>query len=604
MPSDTQAPLQQTLTERAKAWLATRRSIPWVVAFGVLCAATSLGAGLVFDDYFFEIVLRKLPMVVTQTGPLDLFRFADGNPKTARGLMDIGQIAWTSDPTTRGVFLRPVSALTHMLDYVLWPHSPALMHAQSLFWFGAAIAMAALVYRRMLGATWVAGLASLLYSIDDTHGPVVAWIANRNAWVAATFGFLVFWLHDRWRRDHWRVGAWLAPLVLAVALLAGESALAIVAYLAAHELHVDTAASKRSRLLALAPYAAVVVAWRAAYTHFGFGVLGSSIYIDPVHSPALFLAALPRRIPFLLLGAVAFPRPDPAELYDLVSPALLYGMLAFAVVVLALFALAIRRLWKTDPVARFFTTGLLLATLPISATVAGDRLLVFVSLGVLGLVAQLIASATGGLERSAARALVVIHIVFAPVLLAVKSASVPYGIPHDIVDKAVPKTPDIAGKTVVLVSAPNEGFAAMLIARRIVLGEPHPAYVRTLAGLMSPIDVTRVDDRTLRIRPSNGFLEHTMERGWRTLDKPLLKGSVVELTGLTVTVTDSTSDLRPAEALFHFDRSLDDPSFVWLYWSHADFVPWIPPAVGATVHVPGYGFNELMDDLPNIVRKN
>ena len=43
-------------------------------------------------------------------------------------------------------------------------------------------------------------------------------------------------LHDRWRREGWRAGAWIAPLWLGVALGAGESALAIAAYLFAYAL--------------------------------------------------------------------------------------------------------------------------------------------------------------------------------------------------------------------------------------------------------------------------------------------------------------------------------------------------------------------------------
>ena len=146
--------------ERLKAWLAESRTRKWIVAIGVLFASTSLGAGLVFDDYLFAIVLRRLPMVVPQTGALDLFRFADGNPATARGMMNMGQIPWTADPATRGAFLRPLSAMTHVLDEALWPGSPVMMHAQSLAWFAVAIVGAALAYRRLIGVAWIAGLAA------------------------------------------------------------------------------------------------------------------------------------------------------------------------------------------------------------------------------------------------------------------------------------------------------------------------------------------------------------------------------------------------------------------------------------------------------------
>jgi hypothetical protein len=587
----------------AKAGLGTRKSLVWAVALGVLFACTSLGAGLVFDDYLFAIVLRKLPMVVPQTGPLDLFRFADGDPKTARGLMDIGQIPWTADPATRGAFLRPLSALTHMLDEAVWPGSPAAMHAHSLAWFAVALAGAGLVYRRVLGVAWAAGLAALLYAVDDSHGATVAWIANRNAWVAAAFAFPALALHDRFRRDGWRAGRWLAPLFMGAALLGGESAVGIAPYLVAYALHLDRAPSLRARLLSLAPYVALLVAWRVAYARAGFGVYGSSIYVDPGQDPLLFLGAVARRAPLLLLGALAFPKPDYGELYEVMAPGLLPVMLAAATAALGGMAFALRRVWREEPAARFFATGMLLAALPVCATAAGDRLLVFVSFGAMGLVAVLIASAANRGERRLAKALGVLHLGLAPLLLAQKSASVPFAVPHAIADAAVPKTPDVMAKTALFLNPPMDGFAGMLIAQRIVRGEPRPAQVRTLAGMDRAIDVVREDDRTLVIRPERGFLEHAIERGWRRSDRPLPVGAVVETTGMTVTVTASTPDGRPAEARFRFDRPLDDPSFLWLRWNRGAFAPWVPPPIGGSAHLPGYGLREALADLPRILAR-
>jgi hypothetical protein len=601
-----------TRREKAQRFLASRRAVVWIVALGVLLTAPSLAAGLALDDYLFDIVLRRLPMVVAQTGPLDLFRFADGNPHTARAMMDIGEIAWTSDLATRGAFLRPISALTHVVDYALWPGSPALMHAQSILWFALAIGGAAAAYRRLLGPTWVSGLALLLFAIDDTHGSAVAWIANRNALVALALALPILTLHDRWRREGWKPGAWLGPALLACALLAGESALAIVAYLAAYALHVDRAAW-RSRVVSLAPHAAIVVAWRLAYSFGGYGVSGSSIYVDPGRHPGAFLASVPRRLPFLLAGELALPRSDLAELYEFISPSAKACMLAFAIVVLVLLAAAMARLWRNDPVARFFASGLLLASIPICATAPGDRLLVFVSFGAMGLVAQLLASAVGrasafdrasvpgrasapGRERIAAAFLFLAHVVFAPLALTLKCASVPFGVPNEITDRFIPKTPDVASKTVLLVDPPGELFGMVLIASRIVRGEPHPARLRSLAPVSTAIRATRVDARSLLLRPAHGFLEHVVERGWRTPERPLLAGSVVEMPGLTVTVTESTSDGRPAEALFRFEVPLEDASLLWLAWDHGGFAPWVPPPIGETTTLPAKGLFDLAMD--------
>jgi hypothetical protein len=570
---------------RAARALSSRWSLAWAAATGALLTLPSLGAGLAFDDHFFAVVLRRLPLTLPQRGPLDLFRFADGSPETARALMDTGVLAWNADPHVRGAYLRPLSALTHVVDYAAWPGSPALMHAQSVAWFAAAVVSAALVYRRVLGATWVAGLASLLYAMDDAHATAVTWIANRNALVAAAIGLPVLALHDRWRKDGWKAGRRVAPALFAVALLAGEAAVGVLAYLAAYAVHLDRG-TRRARIASLAPYTVIALAWRVAYGALGYGVDGSDLYLDPLRRPAAFLTALPRRYVALLLGQLAAPRSDLAEAYPAMGPWVTVEMTALGVAVLAAIAFAIARLWRRDPAMRFFATGLLLATLPACATAPGGRLLMFAGVGAMGLVAQLIASGVGVVERVGAALLGAIHLVAAPALLAIGCATFALATTQDAFDRAVPRTADVARKTVVALNPPNDACTAVLVAGRLERGEPAPRSVLSLAGGTPSVDVERADDRSLRVRPAGGFLPHTLDRNWRSLERPIPVDSVVALSSMTATVTASTDDHRPAEALFRFDTALEDPSIVWLRWSGKAFVPWHPPPVGAwhTVH--------------------
>ena len=167
--------------DRAKAWLASRQSTKWIVALGALLVASSLTGPLVANDFFHAIVLRHISFPQPQSGPFNLFRFANGNASTAKAMMNIGQFPWPADPTCRFAFFRPLAAATHVLDYALFPSSPLLMHAENVAWSALATIAIAAVYRRFLGATWVAGLALLFYALDDTHGQAVGWIANRNA---------------------------------------------------------------------------------------------------------------------------------------------------------------------------------------------------------------------------------------------------------------------------------------------------------------------------------------------------------------------------------------------------------------------------------------
>ena len=106
---------------------------------------------------------------------------------------------------------------------MVWPHSAFLMYVHSFAWLGGLVAVATFIFRRVLGTTWVAGLAALLFAVDDAHGFPAAWLANRKTLIGAFFGILALIAHDRWRRGEWRIGSLVAPLSLLLGLLAKES---------------------------------------------------------------------------------------------------------------------------------------------------------------------------------------------------------------------------------------------------------------------------------------------------------------------------------------------------------------------------------------------
>jgi hypothetical protein len=581
-----------TTKAKIKGWLARRGASAWIVGIGVLLAAPSIDTGLVADDYFHAVVLSgKHPIEGLPLRPLNLFDFAHGDPKNAQALMDSGLFAWSTDPELRLSFWRPLAAITHVIDYALWPSAPWAMHLHSLAWFALALAMAGAVYRRLLGATWVAGLATFLFAVDHAHGPAVGWLANRNAIIALALSLPAILFHDRWRRDGWRPGAWLAPLSLAAGLLAGESALAIGAYLVAHAIHLDRG-SLRARVAALAPYGAVVVLWRIAYGAMGYGASGSGVYFDPAREPIAFVSALPERLPALLVGQLALPASDLASLVVFAPRSVAWLLLGTTLIVLALVVLALTPTWRRDPMARFFATGLLLAAIPICATFPADRLLLFVGLGGMGLVAQLVASAEAVFERRAAVAMLVLHALLAPPLLAVRSRSMAtVNAPLDLADRTIPKSADVTGKTVVLVNPPGDLFAAYVITTRIARGEPAPARVRVLSSGGSDVELTRVDDHALRVRPERGFLEHITERMLRSPKHPLTAGTRIDVAGMSATIASTLADGRPAEVIFRFDVPLDDPSLVFMRWTPRGYAPYTPPATtGATAMLPGQEF--------------
>ena len=181
-----------------------------------------------------------------------MFSFMNGDVERTQRMMDLGTVPWWTYPEIVAQFWRPITTLTHKVDYLLWPTSPAMMHAQSLLWFAALAFVVTLFYRRVMGATFMAGLAALLYAIDDAHAAPAGWIANRNGMVAAVFGVLTLICHDKWRRDGWRSGLILGPILLATTLFAKEAGVAVASYLFAYAILLDRSAW-RSRVLSLVP---------------------------------------------------------------------------------------------------------------------------------------------------------------------------------------------------------------------------------------------------------------------------------------------------------------------------------------------------------------
>ena len=237
-----------------KSLLARIGAVRVILGLSLIGASASLSAGLGADDHIHRLSLSGSNAIAgMHRGAFDLFRFA--SPEFNRGLMDQGVFPWWADPEARLAFFRPLTSLTHALDHLLWPTSGFMMHAQSMAWFLFGLLGLAALYRRLIQPSFVAALALLVYALDDARAGPISWIANRNALIACAFSVWALVAHDRWRRGGSRASAVLAPLLLALGLLAGEGAVAIGAYLFAYALFIDPG-STRQRALSLAPYAA------------------------------------------------------------------------------------------------------------------------------------------------------------------------------------------------------------------------------------------------------------------------------------------------------------------------------------------------------------
>ncbi|MCB9849512.1 MAG: hypothetical protein H6817_02270 [Phycisphaerales bacterium] len=587
---------------RWQRWL-THRRLPFALALlVVVLTLPALRVGLEADDYFHRIHLLADDNFPNLTGPAwDLFAFSYGDAERVHALMDRGIAPWWTLPNLKMAFCRPLSSLTHALDYVLWPDSPWLMHAQNLVWFSLFVAGAAVVYRRIMGPTLVAGIAALLFALDDAHATPAGWIAGRNTLVAATFGVWCLAAHDRWRRDGWRAGAFVAPSLFLLALLSAEAGVATLAYIVPHALLIEPGRVIK-RLRGLAPYFVLLVIWRIAWSLHGYGVYGVGAYVDPVGSPLQFAKSVCEVAPILLLAQWALPPSDPYTFYDALLPGLAVIVWSVALVFLALAAWIMYPPLRCASTARFWALGMAFALLPICATAdfPMDRLLLFVGLGAFGLLAcfldgvrrsrGMLATVPPLLRRGSkvlAIFFLIVHLIIAPISLVARAAA-PAG-PKNFTKQfyiELPDDPSLAERDVVVVNAPSGGLVGMFPIMQAVDGKPIPRRMRMLGPSLSAITIERLDERTLLITPDDGFMAWSYDHLVRSLDHPFAPGDVIKVTGMTVEVTATTDDGRPATAKFTFDVPLDDASLLWLQWRDGAFVDFPLPAVGEIVKLP------------------
>ncbi|PYO30162.1 MAG: hypothetical protein DMD86_13775 [Candidatus Rokuibacteriota bacterium] len=181
-----------------------------------------------------------------------------------------------------------------------------------------------------------------------------------------------------------------------------------------------------------------------------------------------------------------------------------------------------------------------------------------------------------------AAALVAVHLVASPLQLVRAAIRTGDGSLEQVSD-SIPADPGIRRQLVVIVNLPSAVAVSYSFFIRTVKGQPIPAQTLVLAS-GAPLSVYRADARTLRVR-----WEGSQERLFRASDNPMTLRERVGLAGADIEVTALTEDGWPAEAVFRFDRDLEDPALRWLRWAtdngHGRFVTAVPPSIGGTALV-------------------
>lgn len=572
----------------------------------VACLATLLllpcvATGLALDDYVLGVKAGpNTRMAALPVEPLSLFTFTTGDPARNAQLMDIAALLpWWSEPRHLNAFFRPLSALTHVLDFRLWPSWPSLMHLHSVLWYVGLLLVLGHVYRRLEGAApLLCGLALLLYAIDDAHGATVGWISNRNALISSVCALPALSAH------HSSVtsgkASWLAPLWLALGLCAGETAFCVAGYLLAYAVCLDTR-SRTRRAWSIAPYLLLLVAHRALYQAFGLGSFGSGAYHEPLREPLAFALTLGYNLPVLLGAQLGLPLADVGFWGSERERVLLWGQSVLALSLIAWFCVPLLR---RDRMARFWALGMVLAAAPVSASLPGERLLLAVGFGAAPLLARLLMESRvlvpgvvlpHGAVRGFASALVALHLLAAPLLMPVRAcAFAPVDSAMQRLDAGLARDPSVADKTVVVLNAPFTILLSYLQIARSLYGVARPAHLYWLSTASSELHVTRTAEAELLLDQELGFLRRPEDMHYRANLQSLGVGTRVELAGVQIEIAASLPDGRPSSVRVRFEEPLESSRYDFRIVRAGELVPWTPGELGQSISLPPQDFFPLV----------
>lgn len=519
----------------------------------------ALGSGLMLDDYFLASKLRDAHGV-RWTGLLDAFSFA----YDVQNERELGELPWWSDDQLRLRFLRPLSALTHLVD--LWLPT-WLAHVESVLLLALVNLAATRWYTRLLGPGAL-GWALCLFTLAPGHVFVAAWLANRNALLATLFAIWSANWHERARREGGRWG-WLSLACLCASLLSGELGVSTLALLLPRALFLDSAPG---RWRSLAPHLAVTATWVSVHHALGYGVHASSLYVDPLGEPLAYARALARHLPMLAFSQWGLPMSSFALMMSR-EAALAFLLLALAC--LAAWVPSWRALWRDDARARFCSVAMLLALLPVAASVPHERLTPLADLPAFALLGLAMEGAGVWLRRWIASRVVLTSLLAFASAAALEAQAAPGAAPF--ADVARDGT-----RPVVFLNPPCAFYTLYLRRMRMVRRLPVPPRVRALAPGATDLELERVDAYTLRMRVMERALPWLSE-AWllRNLDafarrEPLRAGDRITLSDVQIEVRTRSGDRLSLD--FRFTQPLEEMDV--LQWVDGRWIPFQLPAVG------------------------
>ncbi|MEY4765631.1 MAG: hypothetical protein RI907_2304 [Pseudomonadota bacterium] len=564
--------------------------------FAVLITLPTLNAGMLGDDFLFRDIFSGFRQVAHPGALFGLYTFSDGVMAHNLPIREQGLVPWWVTENARMMFWRPISELTHWVDYHFWPDAPWAAHLQTVLWYGLLVNLLARLYSRLDPNPVRAHFSALIFAVAPTHMLAIVWVAARNQLIAACFIVLCIMAHHAWRQGGHVGHRLLAFALFCLGLASAEAGIASAAYLVAYAVCMERDRPLHERVLSVLPYLVVVVAWRVQYNHWGYGTSGLGGYIDPGRDPERFLRAVALRLPALLLaGTTGVTSTLINSLHH--SQKVFYALGAAAALGGMYWLTRGMGLWRS-PVLRFLGLGAVLALVPVCAAETNDRLLLNAEIGLSAILGTVVARLANqhrhewlqaglGAARRLAQGLTVVHLVIFPILMLAVTLTVgriTMVASHDE-PMSIPNVPVASGKHLVLLDPPNALFVGYFQSARRYHGYESGQSLHALASSRNVVTMKVIDPYTIVLSGTKVFGDEVSRD---LVVHPFQLGETVDAGPFVTRVLHIGPDGLADEVRFRFKQRLDDASLMFLRWGDDGYETYVMPPVGSEVKMgPG-----------------
>jgi hypothetical protein len=237
-------------------------------------------------------------------GPLTLYRFFDGNPQHMSAMISAGYQPWFSTLDRKMNMCRHLSSAFTALNYQIAGVNPLGYVLHSVLWYLVIIVLVGFLVRRIVPGSGgahhpVSFITVIIFALAYRNAFFINYGGARWMLITMAFGLAGLLAHIKWREQDWKPGRYLSLTAFFLALLAGEAALAMLAYLAAYELF-GTSDPVKKKISALLPAAVMALIYLIIYRLMNYGTANLPTYSNPFNDPIGFISTLPLKVAAML----------------------------------------------------------------------------------------------------------------------------------------------------------------------------------------------------------------------------------------------------------------------------------------------------------------